>query len=370
VSGATLGESGIHSRRITLPYEVSVRFDAFTQAAGPLLRSNGSWLGHNGVSVSTRLEQGRSDNFLGSAEPLKLLTPKFAVILGAICLYDELRPEVSVSRDALRDLSFGVRSAIQLAVRRSASVKLGMGADELVGRLMQEDLLTDMVMESPSAAEVENDSLWSQWRAESFISKTGAGAPRCSLRDLRGLADNDTVQLSLPFRPWSVKERDSYRWRSFYETLQLAMTEFELDIELDEPADYRYRYDVNLISPNRPFRPVGLSVLPVFFAVPYSSPEILIAAGRPANLKHPVIRWFADQADTLSEDYPAFFAQIRRALASVVNLDYESAEEKRRTADKAAQLLNETIDRIRRSVPSLSVPSFPQITADDRSMLR
>ena len=130
-----------------------------------------------------------------------------------------------------------------------------------------------------------------------------------------------------------------------------------------------YHYDVTVCSSNRPARPAGLSVLPPFAAVRYGSPEILIAPRCPANLRHPVVGWFAEHAATLNADYPALFAQFKRALAEIANPSYKGPEARQRQLDDAAELLNATLDRIRRSMPDPPRALSTQIYADESGRL-
>jgi hypothetical protein len=362
------GLRGTSSRRrwVTLEEIYSVKCDDFMDHVQPVLRSTRGWLGHNGISVTTHLEQ----EGLWQREPAMLWPTRGEVlIVGAVCLLDELRPDVSISRDTLRGFSFGIRSALQLSVRRAASVPLEAPWREIAESLMKRDLITSLIPEHPTAAEVECDPLALQWRDERIIPVKPASNEWSTVDEVRSLAEQSPVRLSLPRILWSPNREDSIPNRSFYHSLQLAIAELELDIELESLHRYSSSYEVTVRSANRPLRPPGLSVLPPFTVVPYEARDVLIAPRSPANLRHPVMEWFAEHAGTLSVGYPAFFAQIKRALASVATINYQPALEKRRIAADAAQLLNETIDRIRRSVPDMPVPPFHEITADDEGRL-
>ena len=199
----------------------------------------------------------------------------------------------------------------------------------------------------------------------------------CSIDELRSLAKSGPVNLKLPVQVWSHKIVDDVFSgnSSFYRTLLLALAELELDLELarlagpaELPAHFS-NYEVTIRSPARPIRPPGLSVLPPFAVVPYSSPEILVAPYCPANLRHPVGAWFADRAAMLSADYPALFAQFRRALAMISNVAYLWDDDERE-AVSAVNLLNAVLDRIRRSVPDVPSALSQEIYADEDGRLR
>ena len=86
-------------------------------------------------------------------------------------------------------------------------------------------------------------------------------------------------------------------------------------------------------------------------------------------MRHPVGAWFADRAAMLSADYPALFAQFRRALAMISNVAYLWDDDERE-AVSAVNLLNAVLDRIRRSVPDVPSALSQEIYADEDGRLR
>lgn len=72
----------------------------------------------------------------------------------------------------------------------------------------------------------------------------------------------------------------------------------------------------------------------------------------------------------LSADYPALFAQFRRALAMVSNVDYLWDDDGRETVGSAVNLLNAVLDRIRRSLPDVPSALSQEIYADEDGQLR
>ena len=148
------------------------------------------------------------------------------------------------------------------------------------------------------------------------------------------------------------------------------MLESELDIEMAHGPDDRRAYVVIVRSGKRPTRPRGLSVLPPFSAVRYEPSDVVVGSGYPANLRNPVVGWFADSAAMLEAEYPALFAQVRRALALVANSVGEKDDEKRDATTSAVELLNGALDRIRRSVPFASDVLATEVYAGEDFTLR
>ena len=123
------------------------------------------WLGHNGISVSTSTPADTYD-----IEPrLRLSDSGSMVIFGLVSLFDELRPDVSVSRDKLLGLPFNIRSALHLAIRRAASCYLDSPERGFAASVMRHEVLTRMGLGELTSAQVEADPLISQWRGEQIV---------------------------------------------------------------------------------------------------------------------------------------------------------------------------------------------------------
>ena len=348
-----------------------VKYDEFIERGKLVPRSSWNWLGHNGISVSTRMESTR----LSSTEYAELIPRGRAIVIGTVSLLDQLRPDVSISRDTLRTLSCHIHSALQLAARRAANAHRETSEGKFAEDFMKENLITSLEFDDQTIGDFQDDPLAREWGVERIIpARTNADARPTesdlySVSELRSLAERSPVKLWLPHRLWSAEDDFSFLQREFYDILQLSVAQLELDVEISEPKGWGAYFDVTVCSANRPVSPAGLPVLFPFTVAPYDSPDILIAPQCPANLRHPVVEWFAERARTLSDDYPAFFAQIRRALAAVANLNYEPGERKQQVADDAARQLNTILDRLRRSGSSVPVPSFREITADSSGRL-
>jgi hypothetical protein len=316
------------------------------QAAGRLSRD---WLGHNGIRVPVRLETPR----LASQPELRLMPRGQGVIFGPLSLSDQLRPDVSVSRDGLRGLSFDIRSALQLAVRRAAAVYLDGPEKHAAAVLMRYDLLRDLPLRDVTADQVEADPLAPEWHNEQIF-RVGQDDWR-NVAEVRELARNSPVELAIGGYVWS-RDLDSrhYAWgASFFNIYRSSLAERGLDLQVTpvhDDNDNPRLPEITVCGAEQPVRPAGLSVLPPFAAVRYASAEVMIAPHSPANLSNPIVAWFADHAVPLNADYPALFAQFRRALAIVAN-DEEEPDGGVQPAHSAAALLNATLDRIRRSVP-------------------
>jgi hypothetical protein len=328
---------------LTVSYPIDVVSLAGEQAAGMVFRD---WLGHNGIRAPVRLEMSR----YATEDKLRLLPAGEVVIFGPVSLTDQLRPDVSVSRDGLRGLSFDIRSALQLAVRRAAAVYLDGPEKRPATLLMHCDLLYDLPLRDVTAGQVEDDPLAPEWHGERIF-QIGRDDWR-NVAEVRELARNGPVKLAMASL-WSqsLDSRRYMRGGSFYHTYCCSLAERGLDLQATPLDDEQPRRpEIMVCGTERYVLPEGLSVLPPFAAARYTSPEILVVPYGPANLTNPIVAWFAENAVRLNAGYPALFAQFRRALAIVAN-DEKEPDGDVRPADPAAALLNATLDRIRRSVP-------------------
>lgn len=219
------------------------------------------WLGHNGISVSTNMPVETH----GIDSMLRLSSSGRVVIFGLVSLFDELRPDVSVSRDKLLGLPFNIRSALHLAIRRAASCYLDSPERGFAASVMRHEVLTRMGLGELTSAQVEADPLISQWRGEQIVPLDQE--TMCSIDELRSLAKSGPVNLKLPVQVWSHKIVDDVFSgnSSFYRTLLLALAELELDLELARlagPAELPDTFPImrspSVVPPVRFVRPDSL----------------------------------------------------------------------------------------------------------------
>jgi hypothetical protein len=331
---------------LSVSYPIDVASLAGERAAGMLFRD---WLGHNGIRVPVRLEMPR----YAADDKLNLLSAGEGVIFGPVSLSDQLRPDVSVSRDGLRGLSFDIRSAVQLAVRRAAAVYLDGPEKRAAAALMYRDLLFDLPLPDVTAGQVEDDPLAPEWHGEPIFQVSSDDWR--NVAGVRELARDDPVELAMgSLWSQSLDSRHYMRGVSFYNIYRCSLAERGLDLQITPlRGEHPRRPQVMVCGTEQRVRPEGLSVLPPFAAARYPAPEILIVPYGPANLTNPIVAWFAENAVRLNADYPALFAQFKRALAIVAN-DEVTLDDGVPPADSAADLFNTTLDRIRRSVPYIS----------------
>jgi len=318
------------------------------------------WLGHNGIRVPTYIPGNR---FPGDNTDLALVSSGNADIFGPVCLLDELRPDVSVSRDVLRALDYPVYSALHLAVRRAAKIHLGTLGSELAEEVMDAELRPMLWLDELTSGQIEDDPLLPEWCAEQIIQ---AGDEKRSVAEIRHLIQDGLGELVLSGvtvrddSPWPRTRRSRFHW-----TLQTALAELKLDVELAgtaSPGNPR----LTVRSANPPARPPGLAALPPRFAMCYESPDILMAPGCPVNLRHPIGQWLGEWAGTLSVSYPALFAQLKRALDETRSNTLHYGDWKNRAAGD----MNRVLRRIQRAMPEASAELSAEVYIDEDDQMR
>ncbi|WP_169523981.1 HD domain-containing protein [Amycolatopsis balhimycina] len=367
----TLGLEGILDREANLPPTVSLG-RIYTLYWLDLLDGRAArhvaeeWLGHNGVRVSVKLEA-------GPGGPHSAASLAGGLLYGPVCLFDRLRPDVSVARDSLRDISYAIRSALHLALRRAAA---GYGDSEFRGAI--EGLSTDIgfpefKLRSVTSAQITDDDLFWEWMKEKTINPGGKGL---SMDDLCARAAKK--ELWQPLRAtglWSIEHSgDARSAMNFYDVLRVAMLESRLDLRLRilEP-DGEFPYgELRASHPKKDIRPAGLDHLPPFFAVRYDDVDVVICSNLPANLANPLIAWLVEQWEVLGvRVYPAIFLRIRHALAIVANLRmFTVGTVADGEASRAADQVNSALDKLRRSMANPPEILAAQVYASSKYSLR
>lgn len=323
-------------------------------------RLSQDWLGHNGICVSTALDRNRP-TFSGK------LTLAEGFLAGSICLYDDLRPDVSVSRDSIREISFKVRSAIQLALRRAAAQYLDYADGYEARQIMGSQILLGLPMGEISEGDINSDPLAAEWYKEELVGLSSSSM--VSVDHLRGAVKVAPVELSIRGVLWSESLDSNFPLSrpSFNSVIALSALEREFDIELIDVDSNSYAniYKI-LLSPTMHPRLSGSALFPPFSAIRYETADIVIKPQYPANLRNPLVEWFFGNALELSGEYPALFVQFRRALAAIAS--------RRRSLlggyESGAELMNVTMDRIRRSFSNLPPALYQDVRLGDGNVLK
>jgi hypothetical protein len=322
-----------------------------------------NWLGHNGVRVSVDLD---NNGDYGSHGRLTLAGQLF---LGAVCLSDDLRPEVSVSRDSIRFMPFDIHSAVRLAVRRSVVGYLGSENDFHAKFILGERIFPEVAMPMVTAGDIAAEPLIEEWCKEDIIPYGESSF--VSYKQLRQAVVECTDDLGVEIGPWLS---DSIYFgasrRGFYATLAMFLLERGFDLEIRPVGDPGYFRRLKFVARRLKSAQLdGVDLLPPLAGVECGPSTLVIRPGMPANLANPIVRWYFENAKDLYLEYPAIFAQIKRALAGLAGrgLDYPAESDKR--SKEGVELIKLTMGRIRQTFSDLPQAFYREVRLSEDGAL-
>lgn len=333
---------GAHNRLRNARRETNIDLDRALAALAARLMATGvlnapeghRWLAHNGITVPTSGSRDRT-RFVrhftpqGADESINYFWTRARVLLT-----DGLRPDVSVSRDELRGLSWETYSALQLAFRRAAMAHGDLRPrtywggfnsvvtdrrDFLLGHLLRDPLLTGA----------------GGWIDEAILEADGTP---CRLEDLRQRAEkNPNLRITSPLNISTILYEERY-----YSSIDIVavctgvLIQMGLDCELHLKA---YQSDLVVRSGARPQVARGQMLFPPMCFVPYRDSDLLRKGDLPMNQSHPFAQWLVERAPEISEQFPGIFRALRAGLCKPIG--YDSAE-----WEEHLVKLNATLDRM------------------------
>lgn len=290
----------------------------------------GNWLSHNGVSVpATTGEYGRIS--FGIQSPVS--GGWFAIQLA---LLDSLRPDLSLSRDDLRGLSWEIYSNLALTLSRTLRANVRDSPYRL--RVFQDNL-------KKKSAELEAilqiGEIREAWLDEPVIAVSGGSA--VSLKQIRArVTQGEEVSLGIPVR---ISEwfHDA---PNFMACCVAALLQTGASVSKQSSS---WQLVVNAAEPS-PLADGQFAFPPLFF-VPYEDGALLRQSHCPINLLHPFAQWLVANAKQIRREHPGLFESLRGNI---------SREEVRELPDK----LNAILARLRYIAPGL-VPEGLQVKPGD-----
>ena len=274
-----------------------------------------SLVGHNGIRLPS------------SGRDVPQLTAKSdyapgwgsAAVFGGISLTDELRPELTLSRDEVKGYTTQTYSAIYLANRRAA-LALGRNTPEqwkefLIGH--HDPFGRYPGVPASAMADFDSDSLICQddgWPIEKIFESTSG--EQLSIAEIRlsknplhiilpsgrlGLGDSFMAQVQKALLQRNTAATITTRTRGYGRytfDLRKSYGDLIVRVEADRPmyADLAFKY-----------------FTPMQFAQ-YEDRNLFCYVGAPLNRAHPVSDWIISQTRALAEQYPRTFSSLRQAL--------------------------------------------------------
>ncbi|MBL1241430.1 MAG: ATP-binding protein [OCS116 cluster bacterium] len=255
-----------------------------------------SLISHNGVRVSLDLNA----NYFGKLGIGWFAHSSFKA--GAITLGDHLRPDVSLSRDQLRNLTWQIHSTANLAITNALEATGYLLGDEPIDLfsdflLADKELLFGRLIEDPYIC---IDGLW----AEKAIISTDNGYTSY-LEICKAVAvTNGTVTID--------KQPPVGRAfiENFYDFCAAALVQLGCEIELQGLGR-----DAELFVVAVGQQPITDKLFTPLFFVEYENKQFLKTQNCPVNRDHPFSLWLRENAENLSRNYPPIFKSIVKFLS-------------------------------------------------------
>jgi len=248
-------------------------------------------------------------------------------IQGLISLADSLRPDISVSREVLRNVPWQVHSAANLGLYRALS-EIG------------EDLRThrrELFASSLSRA----DYLLGDLLGDQFLYLDTAWPSLPILETDEGLLSVAEIQSAAKHKPIQIfRLTEKISHFDFLELCGAALVQLELDAYIDLE-----RKGAILVSSGKPQTiSESYKLFPPLTFLPFKNSSNF-RSGSVINSGHPFSVWLLEKAPEIASRYPGIFAQIR---SSLLDKSYGSYYQ--------TMHLNTLIDRLRMLDPSVRAP--------------
>lgn len=301
-------------------------------------------LAHNGITIEP-LEDDllyRNRFFHRNAEHWKTV--------GIVSLSDELRPQLSISRESVNRLPINVCFALELAYRNAASDFENFG-ELLHGGVVppQETVLRDVLTEPF----IVRNGPWS--KQPIFHVFDGASIVTVSAIELRTLLEAGAKNIELEPKPISL-----YRWWSTYELVErvILQRDFVSVVGINPAARYQFeKLTHKIVDIRKTDLLPGELLFPPLSFISFEESQVLRHPEYSfINIKHVLAEWLLDTSPELASRFPGFLISLREQFAVPIDED-----------DIEAWLIrmNTILDRLRAIDHKLGPPRLLRLTKGD-----
>lgn len=297
--------------------------------------------GHNGVRLPSRKDVAR-DHVTGLYNGKATIHGSGCHWHVALALADHLRPELHVSRDAVRHLPWRVHSAANLALMRAVDASLGTG---IVDAMLFADLLPDGIL----LGEIADDPLLTDaggWPGQSLFGTMSAN-------ELIGGDATSTLDAPAAAAVLNL----GTRWADFFPVCRAAVLALNTELVIVVGENEWGRPVLTCrVSPRTTPLHAALRLFPPLFCAPYGNSSKLKSGDGALNESHAFTRWLLEAAERLSDRYPGLLAAIRtQLLRQTWGADFGAW----------AESINASVGRLRELDQALAPPRSLVLTAED-----
>ena len=291
----------------------------------PMTLPEGPWLGHNGIAIPQALTERARRHTI--RDGCVLQTGKLTVC-GVVALRDALRPDVSVARNQLRYVPFGVHSALHLAVRRAVAPLWGGPFEDFAKGIINQNLIDIPPPGYFTIAAVADPLIdggaWDEEPLANFSQSLSIAEMR-----RRFLKGERVERYFDPVGNWADDNPDAdANPFDFSHVICNTLLHTRLELALRPQIPYGQDWDgegeweddedenVVVVGIDPPKRSLGEKAFPPLIFLPFLDGSTRIRSREGGwNLHHPAIVWIVDHAEELVAHLPAAYDRLRAALA-------------------------------------------------------
>jgi hypothetical protein len=308
---------------------------------------------HNGIAIPTKFLVADYYEDVEGRGTLEL--PNFGehnaggLVFGCFALTDQLRPEISITRDVLRSLPWNIHATSSLAFMRA---RTNAATDRLRGWWSAGLFNVPINQDERFLGSIRDDPLlWNErgWPSERII-WTNLGV--MSLKEIREacVEGGNEVELFVPTVDLLLKGSVS----SWFEEFDFLLPCRAVLVQLGLSVVWRLDDEITggslvVKGPDAEPVPEGLWHFPPLFFIPYENSSLLQQHRKALNRRHLFSQWLIEEAPLLARKYPGVLAALRSELG------WGGPNEDTMTEQQRYLRINESLERLRRLEPGLGI---------------
>jgi hypothetical protein len=283
-------------------YQTIIEFDVarFCPEVNTLkVRAKSAWWGHNGIALP--IKDSNVEDRIDDREPVVTFRggdtwQNAADFVGQVALFDDLRPELSLSRAEILEVPFPVLSGMHLAVRQALPQRRDPPWKGAADRVRKTTFLLDKVKlaDLGTMRRVIEDPSSDGWKDERVLQ---VGDQLMNIDEVRKAGAERPVRISFRNAPWSSGVI------GMPDAIGSALTQLYLETSWQD--------GIIVQSSREPHITDGLLYFPPLFFVPYDDAnQYMVGSGGPYNARHPFSQWVIENAATMHANAPGHFGRL------------------------------------------------------------
>jgi len=278
-------------------------------------------ISHNGIYVPSRNRNVNEIKF-------RINNPYFGEVYYRMAFKDNLRFDLSLSRDELKKVNWNIYSVVQYTFLKTLS-KMGIWTEFSEWNLFFNRLHgIDFSM-----GDIQKDILINSgqhWVTENIFN---IESDNCNILQIRNLASAGDTYIILP----------ANNQNKALNICKKALIQNELNIELITGSK-----KIKVIDSNKPNGSMSLGYYSPLFFLKYDNNKQLRNYNNPINSEHPFSNWLIKNTEILNTKYPAILSAITALLSRAIwwrGAEYK--EEEIKSIEKIVDGINKILDRLK-----------------------